>query len=128
MNDDGKLRLPRQRHLVAKNAVLHIARRMIVKIIETDFAPSNDFGMLRQPGQLVQMLVRNFLRLVGMNPDGGVNPLVLLGKGQRGIELFRTWACADCKQCRHSRFASAVEHGVAVFRELWEVDVRVRID
>src|SRR5438445_332123 len=45
--------------------MLHIARRMIVEIIETDFAPRNDLTMLRQPDQFIQMSLCYFLCFVG---------------------------------------------------------------
>src|SRR5713101_10182372 len=95
MNDDGLLRPARQTHLVPENTRLRFARRMIVVIVESDFAPSNDLRMLSQPCQFFQVLRCDFLRLVGMNADGGVNPVMLLGKGQRGIELLGSWAGAD---------------------------------
>ncbi len=81
MDNDGELGLLGKSHLVAKNSVLCIARRMIVKIVKTDFAPGNDFGMLRQPSQLIQMLWRYFLRFVRMDSHCGVNPIVMLGEG-----------------------------------------------
>src|SRR5258708_33810627 len=125
MDDDGQLGLLSERHLIAEDTMLHIARRMIVEIVETNFAPSDDFGMLRQPGQFVQMLLRYFLRLVRMDTHCRVNPIVLFGKGQGRIEFLWTRAGADGQQCSHARGESAVEHGFAVFGELREVDVRV---
>ena len=53
MNDEGQLRLPRERHLITEDAVLHFARGMIVEIIKADFAPGDNFGMLRQAGQFI---------------------------------------------------------------------------
>src|SRR5258708_33017983 len=47
MNDDGQFCLLGQYHLIAEDAVLRIARRMIVVVVETNLAPRNDFGMLR---------------------------------------------------------------------------------
>ncbi len=85
MNDNGKLGLLRQRHLVAKDAVLHFVWRMIVEVIEPNFSPRDDFGILGQASQFIQMLLRHFLRFMRMNPDRGVNPIVLFGEGQGGI-------------------------------------------
>ena len=98
---------------------------MVIKIIQTNLTPGNDFGMFRQSGQVIQMLLRYFVRLVRMNPDRRVNPIVLLGEGQCRIELLRAGSCADGEQRRHSRGARALEHGFAVFRELWKINVRV---
>jgi len=84
--------------------------------------------MLRQAGQFIQMLLRDFLRFVWMDSDRGINPIVLFGERQRGIDFLRARASADRKQSRHSSSARAVKDGFSVFRELREVDVRVGID
>ena len=128
MNDDGLFCTPRQNHLILENTRLHFARGMIVKIVESDFAPGYDFRMLSQSCQFFQMLRCDFLRFVRVNANRGVNPLMLFGKGQRGIELFGPWAGADREERAHSSSAGAFEHGIAVLRELWEIDVRMRIN
>src|SRR5690348_9261909 len=48
MNHDGQARSAGERKLAAKNILLHVARRMIVKIVEADFAPREHARMLRQ--------------------------------------------------------------------------------
>jgi hypothetical protein len=53
---------------------------------------------------------------------------MLFGKRQRGIEFLRAGACANGEERRHARGARAFEHRFAVFRELGEVNVRVRVD
>ncbi len=111
MNDNRQLGLLCKRHLIAKHFLLHIARRMIVVVVKTDLAPGNNFGMLRQPRQFLQMLWRDFLRFVRMYTDGGVNPIMLFGKRQRGIQLLGS--------------RRAIEHSFAVFRELRKLNVRV---
>jgi hypothetical protein len=83
--------------------------------------------MFRQPGQFTQMLPCDFLRFVGMNSHGRVNPIVLLGERQRGIELLGTRSGADGEQGRDARGTGTVKHGVAVFRELREINVRVGV-
>jgi hypothetical protein len=52
----------------------------------------------------------------------------LFGEWKRCVELFRTRAGTDCQQRPDSCIASALQHGFAVVRELWGVDVRVRVD
>ena len=80
MNDDRQFCTLRKIHLVAEYAVLDFARRMIVVVVETDLAPGDDFRMLGQSGQVIQMLLHYLLRFVGMYADSGVNPIMLLGK------------------------------------------------
>ena len=55
MDDDGQLGRVREFHLLAKDALLNVARGVIVEIIEANFAPGNDFGMLRELGQGFEM-------------------------------------------------------------------------
>ncbi len=85
MNDDGQFCLLRKGHLIAEDTMLDFAGRMIVEVVEPHLAPGDDFGMLRQASQFLQMLLRDFLRFMRMNPDRGVNPIVLLSEGQGGI-------------------------------------------
>ncbi len=54
VHDEGQLGRAGQFQLLPKDAFLHVTRGMVVIIIETDFAPGNHFGMLRQPGQRLQ--------------------------------------------------------------------------
>src|SRR5262249_21906068 len=80
MDDDGKFCLLSQRHLLTKNFVLRFAWRMVVEIVESNFAPANHFAMLRQLRQFFQMLWRDFLRFVRMDSNRGVNPIVLFSE------------------------------------------------
>src|SRR5260370_17978672 len=71
---------------------------------------------------------REFLGLVGMRAHGGVNPVVLLGKRNRRIQLFRTRPRADGQKSGYARGARAVEHGIAILRKLRKINMRVRIN
>ena len=124
----GSFGLLRERHLVAKNAILHVARRVIVEIVEANFAPGDDFRVLGELRELVEMLRRDLLRLVRVDADRGVDPVVLIGIFDRGVELFGAGTRADRENVFDARRASAIEHGVAVVSELWEIDVCVRVD
>jgi hypothetical protein len=50
---------------------------------------------------------------------------MLLGERKRRVELFRARAGANGKEGRHTRRASAIEHGVAILVELGKINVRV---
>ena len=126
MNDDRQLGLPCQRHLIAKNSLLHIARRMIVEIVETNLAPGDDFWMFRQSRPVPRNVAGvTCFRFVRMNANSGVDPIVLLGKRNARNRVSRDRARADREQCGDARGAGAIEHGLAILRELREIDVRV---
>ncbi len=80
MNDDRQLSRVSQLHLCAEDRCLHVARRMIVEIIQTDFAPGNDFAMLREAGEFVEVMLGDCLGFVRVDADTGVDPFVLFGE------------------------------------------------
>jgi len=126
MNDHGLLRGARQRELPAKDSLLHVARGMVVVIIEAHFAPSDHAGVAGQFFEAREMRVRGLGGVVGMNADAGVNPVVLLGEGDGGVEAFGgAGAAADGQQRGDAGGAGTFEHGRAVFIEVVEFEVRV---
>ena len=76
--------------MLSKHARLHIARRMVVKIIESDFTISNHPRMFREFSEALKVPVRQVLRLMRVGAHRGINPVVLLGKRNGRIEFFRT--------------------------------------
>src|SRR5205823_14720035 len=101
---------------------------VVVEIVKADFAVGDDAGMLRELGELFEVRGRQVFGFVGMRAYGGVNPVVLFGEGERGVEFFRAGAGADGEQRVYAGGAGAVEHGGAVVIKLREVDVRVGVD
>src|ERR1041384_8095757 len=67
---------------------------MVVEIVEPNLAPSDDPWMFGQFCQLIEMLGSDFFRLVRMDAHCRVNPIVLFGKRNGGVELPRTRAGA----------------------------------
>ncbi len=128
MDDDGEFGGVGELHLLAEDAFLDVARGVIVEIVEADFAPGDDFGMLGKFGESFEMRRGDFLGLMGMDADRGVDPIVGFGVGQGGIEFFRAGTRADGEDGGDTGGAGAIEHGVAVVRELREVDVGVGVD
>ena len=72
--------------------------------------------------------MRHVLRLVRMNADGRVNPIVRLGIGHRRIQLFRPRSSPNRQQRRYSRCPRALQHRLAILRELFRINMRMRID
>ena len=107
---------------------MQFAWRVIVKIIEADFAPGDDFGMLREAGEFVQMLRCDFFGFVRMNANARVNPIVPFGERDRGVEFFWPRPGADSEQSTNAGVASALKHGFAIVSELRKIDVRMGVD
>src|SRR5260370_13750412 len=128
VDDDGKLCLGGKRELLLKDALLYVPRRKIVVVIEANLAPGNHAGMLRQAREFIVMRLRDFLRFVGVNADGRVNPVVRFGERQRRAELLRAGARADGEECGDSSCARPLEHFRAVAIKLRKIYVRVRVD
>ena len=66
-------------HLLVEDALLHVARGVIVKIIEPDLPDRYDLGSLQKLRHPIIGRLASELRLVWMDTDGRVNELVLLG-------------------------------------------------
>jgi hypothetical protein len=60
---------------------------VIVEIVEADFAPGDDFGVLREASKFVEVVLCDFFGFVRMDADAGVDPIVLLGVGDDGVEF-----------------------------------------
>ncbi len=87
------------------------------------------FACLASVSQLFEVICGDlFLGLMRMNSNGGINPIVLLGKRNGGIEFFRTRTSADRQQSRDTGRASPLEHGLTILRELREINMGVRVD
>src|SRR5713101_5983459 len=128
VDDDGKLCLGGKRELFSKYALLDVAWRKIVVVIEANLAPGNHAVMLRQAREFIVMRLRDFFRFVRVNADGGVDPVVRVGERQRRVELLRAGACADGEECGDSCRARPLEHFRAVAIKLRQIYVRVRVD
>ncbi len=131
MDHDRELCRARLLELAAENALLHVARRLflVVMVIEPHLAPRDH---ARVPGELVElreMLVGGGLRVVRVNADRRVDPIVLLGEGNRGVDaLGRAGPAADRQQRLDARRAGALEHRRAVALEFRRLQVRMRIN
>ena len=79
MDHDGQLRHSCKFHLCHECLFLDFARRMVIEVIEADFAPRNDVGSFRQSFQFLKIGVSGQLGFVRMDADRRVDELVLLG-------------------------------------------------
>ncbi len=73
-----------------------------------------------------EMLLRRHVRVVRMDAHRRVDPVVLLGERNRGVQALRRRAAApDREQRCHARGARAFEHRRAILVELRHLQVRV---
>src|SRR5208283_2741436 len=92
MNDDRQARRARHLHLLKKYALLHVARRVVVKVVEPDFAPGNDLGIARQSFEIVEIFLLGEGRLVWMNAHRSVKTIVLMREFNGAVERARARA------------------------------------
>jgi hypothetical protein len=72
VDDDGEFGVASESHLIAKYLVLDVAWGVIIVIIQSDFAPSDYFGMFCELREFFEVLRGGLLRFVRMNPNAGV--------------------------------------------------------
>lgn len=127
VNDDWKFKISGDFQLPNENAFLHVSRRVVVMVIQTDLTQGDDLGILRSLGKTVKMGGFRALRFVGVDADRSVDPIELVGKRYRGGKVIRPPTSADGKQVFQSCRAGALDHSIAVAVELWIIEMRVGI-
>src|SRR5882762_11269505 len=123
VNDDGQLGWASEFHLPNEDRFLHIARRVIVKVVEPDFAPGDRLGVPREGSQFVEIGMLGELRLVGMDADGGVDAFLVVRNLDGAIQRAGTSSAANEEHGVDSRVASARENLAAIFRKAFPVEV-----
>ena len=99
---------------------------IVIVIIEAHLAPGDHARVPREFVELREVLLGGGIRVVRMNADRRVDPIVLLGERNRGVDaLGRAGAAADRQQRFDARRAGAFEHRRAVVVELRGFQVRV---
>src|SRR6266576_678217 len=114
MDDDGQLRRASLLHLPDEYLLLHVARRMIVEVVQTDFAPGYDLGPLCQFGHPIEGCCVSQLRFMWMNTDGRVHELILLREQNAAIEIRRPVAIPDRDNRLDPCLSSASDDRLAV--------------
>ena len=101
MNDDRQLSRARQFHLLQEDSLLDLSRRMIIKIVEADFSPGDDFGMARPLLQVCICCAISKPCLVRMNADTRPDfrvfllSLVLFGQANAAVGSVRAFAVSN---------------------------------
>ena len=128
VDDDGQIELARELQLTDQDLPLHVARRMVVVIIESDFANRHQLRMRRELSELVEMAVPRLRGLVRVNARRGVNPLVSLGNPHGLAQAVGSPGPADGQQILQPGATRALDHGVAVRVKVGIVEVAVGVD
>ena len=123
MDHDGLARFGRNRHLFDEHRLLHIARRMIVVIIQSDFAQRQHLRMRQQLGQLLCSFRRRLRRVVRMHAHGRIDGCVAIRQARRYLDVRRTIARSDCQHALDSGRECAIDDGIAIGVEIGVVQV-----
>src|ERR1019366_302673 len=94
VNDDGQIGGAGHLHLLLENSLLHVARRVVIKIIKADLAPGDYLGRFRQALEFVEVRLFGQFGFVRMDSDRCVNPVVLLCQLDGAVERVRPRAVA----------------------------------
>ena len=86
MDHDRQFGRARQFHLPQEYLLLQFARRVIVKVVQPDFAPGDDLGPSCQLFKLLKVGIGGQLGFMGMNADGGQDKFVPLGQLNAAVE------------------------------------------
>src|ERR1019366_8088662 len=128
VDDDGPLGSTRLLELPAKHSSLYVAGRMIVVIVESDFAPRDHARMPSQPVEFGVMRISRVPCLVRMDSHRSIDPLMLLGIRNRSPELFKFRPVSDRQQGPNARCLRPIEHRIAVCIEVGNIHMCMRID
>src|SRR5207302_9102837 len=128
VDHDGQLGGAGQFHLPQKDSLLHIARRVVIEVVQPDFAPGNYFGMPCQSLQLLKVGIGGKLSFVRMNANRGVEKIVLFCELDAAIERPRPIAVANRDDMLDPSFPRASNHLLAVRLELLSLEMSVRIN
>ena len=126
MNDNGQHRIAREGYLTTKHVMLHVASRLRPVIVESNLAPCNHFQVLGQFRELRVVLLARLSRVLRMNPDGSVNPVIVFRDGDRCVEFVGAGAAAADRENRLDAFGVRTrEHFGAIGVEVFGFEVRV---
>src|SRR5207302_1374664 len=111
-----------------KDLLLHIARRVGVEIIQSDFAPGNYFGMPCQSLQFLEIAIGGQLGLVRMNANRSVKKLVLLRESNAAIERPRPISIADRDDFVVTGLSRSRNLQISISLELLALEISVKIN
>ncbi|GBF28137.1 hypothetical protein MnTg02_03200 [bacterium MnTg02] len=126
VDDERQARFARGGNMHAEARRLHIARRIVIMIIEPRFANTHDFGMGGELDKLLRGHIRLFGRIVWMSADRTENILMPFRDCQNSVEFPH--ARGDGHHELHPRIRRARQHAVEILGQAGEIQMAVAID
>ena len=134
VNDDGQLCCLSQLHLPPENRLLNLAGRMVVKIVEADLSPGDDFWVPRPFEQLGISGVIGKACLVGMDadarPDFGILRVaaIFFRQPDAAVGGIGSFTIANCEIGFNARLFGAGQRLVAIGVVTFAFEMSVGID
>src|SRR5262249_61005813 len=100
---------------------------MIVKVMETECAPGNDFGTFCQQLELLEIRFARQFGFMRMDTDSRINTLAFLSQSDSAIKCARAISRADGNNRCDSRFVCACNHHVAISVETLSIKMCMRV-
>ena len=126
MDDERQAGLPRRGDMGAEALLLHVARAVVVMVVEPRLADRHHLGMARQLDQLFDHNVGLLGGIVRMGADRAEHIVMGLDQAAQLVEL------ADPRRDRHHQAdpcrPGAVEQAVKIGAELRKIEMAVAVD
>jgi len=128
MNHNRQLQFAGKLELSSQYVELGLAVRVVIEVIQADFAEGQNLGGFGQETDFIAMCVAEVTGLVGMDPNRRIDPIVLFRNGKRGAKSVRCGASADCHDTGNPGSAGSFNDRVAVRVEGRVVQVSMGIN
>src|ERR1700687_4408458 len=100
---------------------------MVVPIVEADFSDGEDLGMVGKALHIGEVRGGEQARFVRVDSNRGVDPRVLLGKGDGAGNVVGAVSVADGEQGADACVVGALDGGFAIRGELPTVEMGVGV-
>ena len=128
VDNDGELDFTRDLKLANQNLFLGFPRRMVLVIVEPQFAHCDQLGVLRHNAQVLKMALFGPFRFMGMNANRREDPIVLLRDWHCRSQIVWAATSAHRQEILHPRRAGALDHCVAIGVKLGIVQMSVGVE
>ncbi len=128
VDEDGKFDGGGELELLAEDALLHLSRRVVVMVVESDFSDGDDLRVMGEALHEFEVGGGEQARFVRVDADGGVDPEVLLGEGDGAGEVVGAVSVANGEQSSDAGVVGALDDRFAIGGELGAVEMGVGVE